>query len=84
MSTGDKKITVREAAELLGVSTDTIQRMINLGLIVAWRPNPLGRKQLMLESQVKALEENEVVKAAKKAKFNRDDDQLKLRLDDFY
>lgn len=44
--------TVTQAAELLGVSPQTVRRMVLHGHLIAWRPNPTGRKMLLYRRQV--------------------------------
>ena len=44
--------SVADAARILGVSTDTILRMIADGILIAWRPNPVGRKFRLYKLQV--------------------------------
>lgn len=51
------RCTVADAAELLGISTQTVRRMVQLGQLIAWRPNPMGRKMLLYRLQVEALAE---------------------------
>ena len=36
--------TITQAAALLGVSSQTVRRMVMHGSLIAWRPNPAGRK----------------------------------------
>ena len=45
-------ISVADAARMLGCSTDTVRRMIVCHLLVAWRPNPKGRKYRLYKRQV--------------------------------
>lgn len=49
--------SVREAAEILGVSIHTIHNMINWGTLIAWRPNPDAPrgKKLLYRAQVAEL-----------------------------
>lgn len=49
------RCTVAQAAELLGVSPQTVRRMVRLGQLIAWRPNPQGRKLLLYRRQVESL-----------------------------
>lgn len=51
------RCTIAEAAELLGISTQTVRRMVHLGQLIAWRPNPVGRKMLLYRLQVESLAE---------------------------
>lgn len=44
--------TISQAASLLGVSSQTIRRMVMHGSLIAWRPNPTGRKMLLYRRQV--------------------------------
>jgi excisionase family DNA binding protein len=44
--------TISQAARLLGVSGQTVRRMVLHGQLIAWRPNPAGRKMLLYRRQV--------------------------------
>jgi excisionase family DNA binding protein len=47
--------TISQAARLLGVSGQTVRRMVLHGQLIAWRPNPAGRKMLLYRRQVEAM-----------------------------
>ena len=47
--------TITQAAALLGVSSQTVRRMVMHGSLIAWRPNPAGRKWLLYRRQVEAM-----------------------------
>lgn len=49
------KCSVTRASEILGVSRDTVRRMILQGDLYAWRPNPRGRKKMLYLRQVSEL-----------------------------
>lgn len=60
--------TVTEAAGILGgISTRTVQRMIEDGVLIGWRPNPKGRKLLLYKRQVEAVAASMQSKAIKYA-----------------
>lgn len=44
--------SITQAASLLGVSGQTVRRMVLHGSLIAWRPNPCGRKMLLYRRQV--------------------------------
>lgn len=44
--------TISQASALLGVSSQTVRRMVLHGHLIAWRPNPAGRKLLLYRRQV--------------------------------
>lgn len=47
--------SVSEAAHDLGVSRGTILNMISEGVLIAWRPNPRGRKFRLYRQQVERV-----------------------------
>ena len=47
--------TIAQAAALLGVSSQTVRRMVLHGHLIAWRPNPAGQKRLLYRRQVEDL-----------------------------
>ena len=47
--------TITQAAALLGVSSQTVRRMVMHGSLIAWRPNPAGRKWMLYRRQVEAM-----------------------------
>ena len=49
------RCTVTQAAKLLGVSQQTVRRMAMHGHLIAWRPNPAGRKMLLYRRQVEQV-----------------------------
>lgn len=61
------KCSVREAAELLGVSVKTLRRMVWDGQLIAWRANPHGRKWLLYRRQVEGVAVVEQRAAVKRA-----------------
>ena len=63
------RCTVAEAAELLGTSTQTVRRMVRLGQLIAWRPNPVGRKMLLYRLQVEAMSETTQHSAVNQARL---------------
>lgn len=63
------RCTVTQAAELLGVSPQTIRRMVRLGHLIAWRPNPQGRKLLLYRRQVESLDTTVRVRAVSQARL---------------
>lgn len=68
--------TVAEAAGILGgISTRTVQRMIEDGVLIGWRPNPKGRKMLLYKRQVEALSasmQSKAIKYARQMEFTLD------------
>lgn len=71
-----RHIDVYRAAEILSVSRDTVRRMIAQGTLIAWRPNPHGRKRLLWEAQVLELAEAQQREAVEDARYR----QLSLSL----
>ena len=59
----------RCTAELLGTSTQTVRRMVRLGQLIAWRPNPVGRKMLLYRLQVEAMSETTQHSAVNQARL---------------
>lgn len=60
--------SVAEAAQILGVSADTILRMIADGVLIAWKPNPLGRKKRLYIKQVEQVAASSQSRAIKYAR----------------
>lgn len=64
-----RKICIYEAAEMLGVSRETVRRMIGEGTLIAWLANPRGRKRMLWEAQVKELAATQQAEAAEQARL---------------
>lgn len=63
------RCSVAQAAQLLGVSPQTVRRMATLGYLIAWRPNPGGRKMMLYRRQVEAMTVSTQRRAAKQARL---------------
>ena len=63
------EICVWEAAQILHMSTGSIRRMIDQGLLIAWRPNPRGRKLMLWEQQVRELKSTQQAEAAETSRL---------------
>lgn len=61
--------TITQAAALLGVSSQTVRRMVRLGQLIAWRPNPQGRKLLLYRRQVESLAVSVQARAVSQARL---------------
>ena len=63
------RCTVAESAELLSTSPQTVRRMVRLGQLIAWRPNPQGRKLLLYRRQVESLAVSVQARAVSQARL---------------
>ena len=64
--------TIAQAAALLGVSSQTVRRMVLHGHLIAWRPNPAGRKRLLYRRQVEDLAAHSQSRAIRQARLMQD------------
>ena len=61
-----------QAAALLGVSAQTVRRMVLHGHLIAWRPNPAGQKRLLYRRQVEDLAAHSQSRAIRQARLMQD------------
>ena len=61
--------TIAQAAALLGVSAQTVRRMVLHGHLIAWRPNPAGQKRLLYRRQVEDLAAHSQSRAIRQARL---------------
>lgn len=64
--------TIAQAAALLGVSSQTVRRMVLHGHLIAWRPNPSGQKRLLYRRQVEDLAAHSQSRAIRQARLMQD------------
>ena len=64
--------TIAQAAALLGVSSQTVRRMVLHGHLIAWRPNPAGQKRLLYRRQVEDLAAHSQSRAIRQARLMQD------------
>lgn len=57
---------------LLGVSSQTVRRMVLHGHLIAWRPNPSGQKRLLYRRQVEDLAAHSQSRAIRQARLMQD------------
>ena len=64
--------TITQAAALLGVSSQTVRRMVLHGHLIAWRPTPAGQKRLLYRRQVEDLAAHSQSRAIRQARLMQD------------
>ncbi len=70
--------SVKEAADILGVSSGTVRNMVRLGVLIGWKPNKMGRKMRLYKRQVESVAAEQQSQAIKYAR--RVSEQMELAL----